>query len=43
MQMNDYRAEIDALRRELDENARLYYDLDSPAISDAEYVEKMNR
>ena len=43
MQMNDYRAEIDALRRELDENARLYYDLDSPAISDAEYDEKMNR
>ncbi|MEA4822755.1 MAG: NAD-dependent DNA ligase LigA [Clostridiaceae bacterium] len=41
--MNDIKNEIHSLRRKIDEYARLYYDLDSPSISDAEYDAQMNK
>jgi len=39
----DYKQEIEQLRREIEENSRLYYDLDAPVISDYEYDALMRR
>ncbi len=39
----DYKQEIEELRREIEKNNRLYYDLDAPAISDFEYDAMMRR
>ncbi|MBQ9493889.1 MAG: NAD-dependent DNA ligase LigA [Oscillibacter sp.] len=35
--MDDYREEIRTLREKLNENSRLYYELDAPVMSDYEY------
>ncbi len=39
----DVRQEIEQLRREIEKNNRLYYELDAPAISDYEYDMMMRR
>lgn len=39
----DYKQEMEQLRREIEKNNRLYYDLDAPAISDFEYDAMMRR
>ena len=39
----EVKQEIEQLRREIEENSRLYYDLDAPVISDFEYDAMMRR
>ncbi len=39
----DYKQEIEQLRQAIEENSRLYYDLDAPVISDYEYDAMMRR
>lgn len=39
----DYKQEVKHLRQEIEENNRLYYDLDAPVISDFEYDAMMRR
>ena len=41
--MDDIKREIEALRKELEEHNRHYYDEDSPVISDFEYDAMMRR
>lgn len=43
MNISEAKSEIDKLREELEYYAKLYYDLDNPAISDYDYDMKMNR
>lgn len=43
MNISEAKSEIEKLRKELEYYAKLYYDLDNPAISDYEYDMKMNR
>ena len=39
----DYREEIRTLREKLNENSRLYYELDAPVMSDYEYDQLYRR
>ena len=39
----DFKQEIEHLRREIEKNSHLYYDLDAPLISDFEYDAMMRR
>lgn len=43
MNISEAKSEIDKLREELEYYAKLYYDLDNPAISDYDYDMKMNK